>query len=163
MSHNLWLSTWGAKNGSWILDNMYIRQLKIYRKRRHRWSWTIVSCSKLAKLLKRKEKLQRHGFWCCVVSLTNKEMKTAHFSLCPMSYRAIHVHHRNFLWFRPTFWMRMVRFCKCFPRTSNTVLWRIFPLQRLDFGLEFWAYGRYYGTPAWVLLGCESEFLLFPF
>ena len=76
----------------------------------------------IAKIVKRKEKLQRHGFWiwCCVVSLTNKEMKTAHpliqllKTLCQMSYRAIHVHHRNFLWFRPNFWMRMVRISKCF-------------------------------------------------
>ena len=41
--------------------------------------------------------------------------------------------------------MRMVRICKFFPRTLNTVLWRIFPLQRLDFGLEFWAYGHIMG------------------
>ena len=56
--------------------------------------------------------------------LFNKEMKNANLSLKRINSITgdktlpyvlfVHVHYRNFLWFRPTFWMRMVRICKCF-------------------------------------------------
>ena len=40
------------------------------------------------------------------------------------------------------------------------ILWQTFPLQGLDFGLEFWACGPHCGTPR-LFWDAESEILLF--